>query len=127
MLSRSDQEMYWRLRPEVFKCHNEVVFMYKVRRCFTSDNPAKKTSLLHRCNLALLALLVSTTLLAGARVLQGPAESPVKRTEVLSYEGQTVSSVELAGQPDLNGADFMPLIEQRSGEGFSAAKIDNSI
>src|SRR5215470_19741415 len=108
--------MHWRLRPEVFKCHNEVVFMYKVRRCFTSDNPAKKTSLLHRCNLALLALLVSTTLLAGARTLQAPSDSPVKRIEVLSYEGEKVSSVELAGQPELNAADFMPLIEQHSGE-----------
>jgi outer membrane protein insertion porin family len=101
--------------------------MYKVSRCFASDNPAKKTSLLHRCNLALLALLLSTSLLPGAQALQEPAESPVKRFEVLSYEGQKVSSVELAGQPDLKAADFMPLIEQRSGEGFSAAKIDQSI
>jgi outer membrane protein assembly factor BamA len=51
----------------------------------------------------------------------------VKRIEVLSYEGENVSSVELAGQPDLNAADFMSLIEQHNGEGFSAAKIDKSI
>src|SRR5262249_51075511 len=119
--------MHWRLRPEVLECHNEVVLMYKVRRSFASDNPAKKTSLLHRCNLALLALLVSTSLLAGARALQTPTENPVNRTEVLSYEGENVSSVELAGQPNLNAADFMPLIEQHSGESFSADKIDKSI
>src|SRR5215471_3958726 len=119
--------MHWRLRPEVLECHHEVVFMYKVRRCITSDNPAKKTRLLHRCNLALLALVVSTSLLAGARALQEQAGSPVNRTEILSYEGEKVSSVELAGQPELNAAEFMPLIEQHSGEGFSAAKIDQSI
>jgi outer membrane protein assembly factor BamA len=70
---------------------------------------------------------VSTSLLAGARALQEQAGSPVNRTEILSYEGEKVSSVELAGQPELNAADFMPLIEQHSGEGFSAAKIDQSI
>ena len=127
VLSRGNQEMHRRLRPEVSECHHEVVFMYKVRRCVASDNSAKKTSLLHGCNLALLALLLSTSLLAGARGLQGPTDSPVKRIEVLSYEGEKVSSVELAGQPDLNAADFMPLIEQHGGEAFSAAKIDQSI
>ena len=38
-----------------------------------------------------------------------------------------MSSVELAGQPDLNAADFMPLLEQHGGEAFSADKIDQSI
>ena len=38
-----------------------------------------------------------------------------------------MSSVELAGQPDLNAADFMPLLEQHGGEDFSADKIDQSI
>ena len=59
--------------------------MYKVRRCVASDNSAKKTSLLHGCNLALLALLLSTTLLAGARGLQDPNGQPrqEKRSSLL--------------------------------------------
>src|SRR5437588_1013585 len=92
-----------------------------------SYNSAKKARLLHRCNLALLGLLLCTTLLAGARAVQEPAQDPVKRTEVLSYEGQKVSSVELAGQPDLNLAAITPLVAQHSGEDFSATKVDQTI
>src|SRR6185295_9775462 len=44
-----------------------------------------------------------------------------------SYEGQTVSSVELAGQPDLNVDEWMPLVAQRSGEDFSIPKIDRTV
>src|SRR6185295_10165296 len=44
-----------------------------------------------------------------------------------SYEGQTVSSVELAGQPDLNVDEWIPLVAQRNGEDFSIPKIDQSI
>src|SRR5437773_7311704 len=120
MLLGNDQEMHWRLRPKVFECHHEVILMHKIRGCITSDNPAKKARLLHGCNLALLGLLLCTTLLAGARASQGPAQEPtqdpVKRIELLSYEGQKVSSVELAGQPDLNMNDVMPLVAQRSGD-----------
>src|SRR5262249_49756224 len=47
--------------------------------------------------------------------------------ELLSYEGQMVSSVELAGQPDLNVDDVMPLVSQRSGEDFSIAKINDTL
>ena len=68
--------------------------MYKICRCIATDNSAKKTRLLHGCNLALLTLLLSTTLLSGPTALQEPAEGPVRRIEVLSYEGEKVSSVE---------------------------------
>jgi outer membrane protein assembly factor BamA len=54
-------------------------------------------------------------------------ESRVKKTEILSYEGQDVSTVELAGRPDLNVAEFMRLVAQHPGEPFSATKIDESI
>jgi outer membrane protein assembly factor BamA len=66
-------------------------------------------------------------LLTAAAAPQQPAENPVKRIEVLSYEGEKVSSVELAGQPDLNEADFAPLIAQQGGDTFSAAKVDQSV
>jgi outer membrane protein insertion porin family len=101
--------------------------MHKVRRCIASDNPAKKTRLLHGCNLALLGLLLTTSLLTGATRPQQPAQNPVKRIEVLSYEGEKVSSVELAGQPDLKTDDFAFLIAQHSGESFAAANIDQTI
>src|SRR6267143_1831778 len=80
-----------RLRPQVLKCHDEVVFMHKVRGCLAFDNSAKKTRLLHGFNLALLGVVLCTTLLAGSKPIQNPVvtdSSTVKRTELLSYEGQ---------------------------------------
>jgi outer membrane protein assembly factor BamA len=100
--------------------------MYKLRRRIASDNPAKKTRLLHGCNLALLGVLLCTTLLAGAQAPQEPAQ-PIKSIELLSYEGQKVSSVELAGQPELNIDEMMPLVQVRSGEDFSVPKIEQTL
>lgn len=101
--------------------------MYKVCWCIASDNSAKKAHLLHGCNLALLALLLCTSLLVVASVPQEHAQDPVKRIEVLSYEGENVSSVELAGRPDLNYDEYTPLITQHAGDAFSADKIDQTI
>src|SRR5687767_4974510 len=104
--------------------------MHKVRGSVASNNSAKQARLLHGCNLALLGLALCTTLLGGATAAQDPNQTPataVKRTEILSYEGQPVSSVELAGRPDLNVDEFMRLVTQRSGEDFVAAKIDESL
>src|SRR5579883_1127337 len=119
--------MHGRLRPKVFKCHDEVILMHKIRRCIAPDDSAKKARLLHRCNLALLGLLLSTSFLSGSRIQQDRAENPVKRIEVLSYEGEKVSSVELAGQPDLKMEDFAGLVAQHGGEAFSAAKVDQTV
>src|SRR5262245_11590985 len=100
--------------------------MHKLGRRVVSNNPAKKASLLHGCNLALLGLLLCTSLLAGAQVEQ-ERDQPVKRIEILSYEGQKVSSVELAGQPDLNKNEMMPLVALRDGDDLSAPKIDQTV
>src|SRR5260370_37773489 len=87
VLLRQDQEMARCLRPKILECHDEVIFMHKVRGCIAFDNSAKKTRLLHGFNLALLGVMLCTTLLAGARPIQNPAPtdtSAVKRTELLS-------------------------------------------
>jgi len=65
-------------------------------------------------------------LLLAAHPQQEPAKS-VKGIELLSYEGQKVSSVELAGQPEINLDEMMPLLKLRSGEDFSSTKIDATI
>src|SRR5437763_13786504 len=70
-----DQEMDRSLRPKILECHDEVVFMHKVCGCIAFDNPAKKTRLLHGLNLALLGVLLCTTLLAGAKPLQHPTRT----------------------------------------------------
>ncbi|MGE5205588.1 MAG: POTRA domain-containing protein [Chlamydiota bacterium] len=62
---------------------------------------------------------------------QGPGEPPQTSRfteEVLpSYEGQNVTSVELAGRPDLDPAAFAPLLAQRAKQPFSSAKVKQSI
>ena len=124
------QEMHGSLRPKILKCYDEVVLMYKVRGCFVFDDSAKQTRLLHGFNLALLGVILCTTLLAGASILQNPAptdSSAVNRTELLSYEGQTVSSVEVAGRPDISIEEFTKALAQHAGEPFSSAKIEQSV
>ena len=103
------QEMNGSLRSKILKGHDEVVLMHKIRGRFVFDDSAKKTRLLHGFNLALLGVILCTTLLASTSIPQNPAptdSSPVNRTELLSYEGQTVSSVEVAGRPDINSEEF---------------------
>lgn len=43
-----------------------------------------------------------------------------------SYAGQKVTSVELAGRPDLNPAQFTALMAQKPGEPFSAAQVEQT-
>jgi len=100
--------------------------MHKVRRCFAFNDSAKKTCLLHGFNLALLRVILCTTLLASASTLQNPSptdSSAVKRTELLSYEGQTVSSVELAGRPDLDIGELTKILAQGAGEPFVVCSL----
>ena len=43
-----------------------------------------------------------------------------------SYEGQTVSAIEIAGQPDVNEAEFSPMFAQKAGEPFAQAKVEQT-
>src|SRR5215831_10745149 len=96
---------------------NEVNLMHKLRRRTVFSR-----------NLVLLGLLLWTTLLVGAQSTQEPAQSDaVQKSELLSYEGQNISSVELAGQPDLNADEMMPIVAVRSGEDFSTSKIEQTL
>src|SRR5438093_5349162 len=125
-----DQEMNGSLRPKILKGYDEVVLMHKVRGCFVFDDSAKKARMLHGFNLALLGVILCTTLLAGTSILQSPAptdSSPVNRTELLSCEGQTVSSVEVAGRPDISIEEFTRVPAQPAREPFSSAKIEQSV
>jgi outer membrane protein assembly factor BamA len=55
-----------------------------------------------------------------------PETTPAARQILSSYEGQNVSSVEIAGRPELNSAQFTSLLEQKAGQPFSEAKVDRS-
>jgi outer membrane protein assembly factor BamA len=62
---------------------------------------------------------------------QAPTETPKTAPQVKevlpSYEGQQVTSVEIAGQPDVDTTQLTSLLEQRAREPFSQEKIDASI
>jgi outer membrane protein assembly factor BamA len=62
---------------------------------------------------------------------QTPAQSPKTAPQVKevlpSYEGQNVTYVELAGQPNLDTKQFLPLLAQKANQPFSQAKVDQSI
>jgi outer membrane protein insertion porin family len=57
-----------------------------------------------------------------------PARTPPEAEQMLqSYVGQTVSSVELAGRPELDEADLLPLFVQRAGEPFDRDKVERTV
>lgn len=84
---------------------------------------------------AVLLFFFAAASLAVAQVSPSPTQHPsqapqtapqVSRT-LPSYEGQNVTSVELAGQPDLDARTVQPLIALQPGQKFSQAKIDQTI
>lgn len=58
---------------------------------------------------------------------QTPKTSPKIKQVLPSYEGQNVSSVELAGQPNLNTQQLEPMLAQKANDKFSQAKVDQTI
>ena len=60
-------------------------------------------------------------------VEQAPKTAPATDLALSSYEGQNVTSIEIAGRPELNVSQFAPLFAQRAGEPFSTQKIEQTI
>ncbi len=58
---------------------------------------------------------------------QTPKTSPQLQQMLSSYVGQTVTSVDIAGQPDATTAQFSGLLQQRAGQPFTIKSIDASI
>src|SRR5207248_2550136 len=79
---------------------------------------------------ALLCML-SAAALAQTTPTQSPGQTPKTAPQVAqvlpSYEGQNVSIVEIAGQPNLDTTKLTALLAQRAGTPFSQAKVDQTI
>ena len=58
---------------------------------------------------------------------QAPHTAPQVLATLPSYEGQNVTSIELAGQPGLNIADYQALLAQKPGTPFTRAKVEQTI
>jgi len=86
-----------------------------------------------KCAAPALIVLFATVMLAQVQQVQPPASteppaktSPETKQVLPSYEGQTVSSVEIAGQPDLNQSKLLPLLPQKAAQPFSKEKVEQS-
>lgn len=55
-----------------------------------------------------------------------PSPNPPTDQILSSYEGQTVSSVEIAGHPELTFSQFAPFIQQKAGDAFAEEKVIQS-
>src|SRR3954468_19254717 len=75
--------------------------------------------------------LLSPALLAQTGPTATPQQAPRTAPQVMatlpSYEGQNVTTVELAGQPGLNIADYQNLLAQKPGTPFTRAKVEQTI
>ena len=58
---------------------------------------------------------------------EAPKTAPQVEKALPFYEGQNVSSVEVAGRPDIDPQSLLPLLQQRSGQPFAQTRIDASI
>jgi outer membrane protein insertion porin family len=63
---------------------------------------------------------------ADAAADQSLESTPATEQILSSYEGQNVSSVEIAGRPELKTSDFTSLLVQRRGQPFAKAKVDQT-
>ncbi len=58
---------------------------------------------------------------------QIPGSTPATEQVLSSYEGQKVSSIEIAGRPDLDTSQFASLFVQQAGQPYTKAKIDQTV
>jgi outer membrane protein assembly factor BamA len=58
---------------------------------------------------------------------QQPKTAPNTQQILSSYEGQNVTGIEVAGQPDIDPQKYTSLFQQHVGEPFSREKVDASI
>jgi len=75
----------------------------------------------------LLGGALAVVVVSGEAQTDLPATAPQVREVLPSYEGQNVISVEVAGRPDLDQRQLLPILVQQEGQPFSQAKIDQSV
>jgi outer membrane protein insertion porin family len=56
-----------------------------------------------------------------------PKTAPQTQGILSSYEGQRVTTIEIAGRPNLDTSKLIPLLQQHAGEPFSRDKVEQSI
>jgi len=77
--------------------------------------------------LSIFAISVSLLAQTTEQPAQQPKTAPQTQAILSSYEGQTVTAVEIAGRPNLDTGKLLPLLAQHQGEPFAKEKVDQSI
>ena len=87
--------------------------------------------------LASILLFLPLSSLSGKAQIEAESQTPAKQQaprtapqvqEILpAYEGQNVVSVEVAGRPNLNASQLLPLLAQQKDEPFSKSKVEESV
>lgn len=75
---------------------------------------------------AFYLLAVAQTGAQDERASNVPQTPPSTQQMFSSYEGQTVSTIEVAGRPDVNEAVLASLFVQRAGEPFNKEKVEQT-
>ena len=73
-----------------------------------------------------LGFFTSSAIFAQANS-ETPKTSPQTAAILPSYEGQNVTTIEIAGQPDLHTSQFASSFSQHAGEAFSTEKLNATI
>ena len=97
------------------------------RRSFSTVKRSVRAvaSLILTCGLGYSNVAAAQT--GPAAAAQAPKTAPATAQILASYEGQNVTSVEIAGRPEANTAQFAPQIKQESGQPFVKAKVDATV
>ena len=76
----------------------------------------------------ILALLSGISLAIAAEATQTPQDSHTPPTEQIltSYQGQTVTSVDIAGRPDLSSSQFASAFSQQADQPFDQQRVQET-
>ena len=88
----------------------------------------RQRSFVRRLRIALSFLLLLST--AGIPAIPQDTHSPsaIPADQILaSYEGQNVSSIDIAGRPELTMQQFAPEFVQQAGQPFTKEKVDATV
>jgi outer membrane protein assembly factor BamA len=91
----------------------------------------QRARILSRYRIVVLTLFIASISGAQQTPTQSPQQTPRTAPQVQetlpTYEGQNVSSVELAGRPDLDTSKYISMLSQREGQPFSQARVNQTI
>jgi outer membrane protein assembly factor BamA len=101
--------------------------------CELNVNAAlRQAAVLYSIGRQLLCPIILAGLVIAGMVIpafgQSQATAPLSPTQAIgSYEGQSVSAVEIVGQPDSAISRLEPLVQQKAGQPFSEQQVQASI